>query len=102
MQLDVAHLSLLFQAAGFLALVCGGYGAFVALRKDAEHHAKALERIEGNQQQHAADDKEQFAEIRLAMKADQAATANLHTDLKEARWELAGLQKWRDRQEERQ
>ena len=103
--IDVSVLTLIFQAVGFLVTICLGYGGFVALRKDVEHQTKdtaeTLKRIEENQRQHAADDKEQFGELRLVMKADQAAAANIHAALRETQWELSNLQKWRDRMESR-
>lgn len=112
MKIDSSILILIFQAAGFLVTVCMIYGGHVALKKDverleadrkrdAEHLAETLKRIEDNQAQHAKDDKERFTEIGLLMKADQAATANLHETLRDTRFEVRTLLDWRDRMERR-
>jgi hypothetical protein len=100
-KIDASVFSLIFQTVGFLVTICLGYGGFVALKKDVEHLTKSVERIEENQAKHALEDKERFTEIGVLMKADQAATANIHESVRDTRWELRNLQDWRDRIERR-
>lgn len=93
-KVDLAVLSFVIQVAGFLALLAGGYGGFVRLQEGLKH---IRERVD----EHIASDKEEFSELRLASKADQAAAANINEQVREARWELRQLQSWRDRLEQR-
>jgi hypothetical protein len=100
----------------FLGVLAGIYGAFIRLQEGQKHNRELFERelktlrehfdvaiasIRERVDDHIHNDREDFAELRLVMKADQAASANIHAAQQDTNYRVKSLEEFRQRVERR-